>query len=157
MDTTTEINQKKMEMHFVVRSKSLVYWTQDIIRRKLMTKGGKIYALTSAGGSKVIKYYGAVSAAKACLESYIRQLAVELASKGITANALKAGVTDTPALRKIPSNNILIDNALQRNPSKRLTLATDVAEFILEVYKNDSSWMTGNVINIDGGESITEL
>ncbi|MFC2093567.1 SDR family NAD(P)-dependent oxidoreductase [Bacteroidota bacterium] len=156
-DPKNEINQKQIEMTLDVMANSLVYWTQDVIRRKLMTKGGKIYGLTSAGGTKVIKYYGAVSAAKASLESYIRQLAVELAGQGITANALKAGVTDTPALRKIPSNNILIDNALQRNPSGRLTLASDVAEFILEVYKNDSSWMTGNVISIDGGESITEL
>jgi NAD(P)-dependent dehydrogenase (short-subunit alcohol dehydrogenase family) len=156
-DLKKEINQKQMEMTLDVMANSLVYWTQDVIRRKLMNKGGKIFALTSAGGTKVIKYYGAVSAAKACLESHIRQLAAELGEMGITANALKAGVTDTPALKKIPNRDKLIENAIKRSPSRRLTLASDIAEFILEVYKNDSNWMTGNVINIDGGESIIEL
>jgi enoyl-[acyl-carrier-protein] reductase (NADH) len=60
------------------------------------------FAMTSAGGSKAIPNYGAVSAAKDIIEAHIRQLAVELAPAGITANAILAGVTDTPALRQIP-------------------------------------------------------
>ncbi len=49
--------------------------------------------MTSSGGQRQIEFYGAVSAAKACLESYIRQLAMELGSKGISANSIRAGVT----------------------------------------------------------------
>lgn len=152
-----EINQKQLEMTIDVMANSLVYWTQDIIRRKLMHRGNKIFALTSAGGSKVMHYYGAVSAAKACLESHIRQIAMELAPMGITANAIKAGVTDTPALRKIPNSDFLLENAIKRNPQKRLTLTQDVADFIRNIYNNDSHWMTGNIINVDGGESIVEI
>ena len=114
-------------------------------------------AMTSSGGSKVIEYYGAVSAAKACLESHIRQLAFELGKKGIAANALLAGVTISPALKKIPNNDLIIQNAMRRNPQGRLTTPEDIADFILDNYKRESHWMTGSVIHIDGGESITEL
>ena len=61
--------------------------------------------MTSAGGHRVWPTYGAVSAAKAALESHVRQLAVELAPSGISVNALQAGVTDTPAARRIPGSD----------------------------------------------------
>ena len=156
-DPDKEIKQKQMEMTIDVMANSLVYWTQDMVRRKLMTHGSKIFALTSSGGSKVTRYYGAVSAAKSCLESHIRQLSFELAKKGISANAIMAGVTDTPALRKIPNHEKIIQLALQRNPQGRLTTPQDIAGLIIDIYKNDLTWMTGNVIRVDGGENIVEL
>jgi len=156
-DPDKEIKQKQMEMTIDVMANSLVYWTQDLVRRKLMGHGSNIFALTSSGGSKATHYYGAVSAAKASLESHIRQLAIELARKGISANALLAGVTDTPALRKIPNNERIIKSALDRNPHGRLTTPEDIAGFIIDIYKDNLIWMTGNVIRVDGGENIVEL
>lgn len=156
-DIEQEIKQKQMEMTIDVMANSLVYWVQDIVRRNLMAPGGKIFALTSSGGAKVMKYYGAVSAAKACLESHIRQLAIELSGKGISANAILAGVTDTPALRKIPNHEKIIKSALDRNPHGRLTTPEDISGIILDIYKDDLTWMTGNVIRVDGGENIIEL
>jgi enoyl-[acyl-carrier-protein] reductase (NADH) len=87
----------------------------------MMGENARIYAMTSSGSTRVIPSYGAVSAAKSALESHIRQLAFELAPKGITANAIRAGVTDTPALRKIPGNDQLIEAATKRTPAGRLT------------------------------------
>ena len=102
---------------------SLVYWVQDCLRAGLFDWGGRIFAMTSAGGTRAIPNYGPVSAAKAILEAHIRQLALELAPAGITANAILAGVTDTPALRLIPGHEKLMEIARQRNPHKRLTAA----------------------------------
>ena len=152
-----QVNQKQIEMTLNVMANSLIYWTQDIINKKLMVRGGKIYGMTSSGGQRQIEFYGAVSAAKACLESYIRQLAMELGSMGISANSIRAGVTATPALSKIPKSQNIIDNAIQRNPEHRLTTPEEIALFIVDNYKQDSHWMTGNVINLDGGESVVEL
>ena len=60
-----------------VMAHSLVYWSQEIIGGGLMGEGGRIFAMTSSGGHRVWAAYGAVSAAKAALESHIRQLAGE--------------------------------------------------------------------------------
>ncbi len=89
------ITPKQMEMTLDVMAHSLVYWTQGLVSRGLMGDGGRIYAMTSSGGDRVSPFYGPVSAAKASLESHCRQLALELAPLGITANAIRAGVTDT--------------------------------------------------------------
>jgi NAD(P)-dependent dehydrogenase (short-subunit alcohol dehydrogenase family) len=147
--------KSQMDMTLDVMANSLVYWTQDVVGRGLMGTGGRVYAMTSAGGTRVLPYYGPVSAAKAALESNIRQLAAELAPRGITANAIRAGVTDTPALQKIPGNEAIKDGAVVRNPSGRLTTTDDVARAIVVLSHPDTYWITGNVIGVDGGEDIT--
>ncbi len=148
------VTQAQMEMTIDVMANSLVYWTQGIIARGMMKRGGRIYAMTSSGGHSVIPSYGAVSAAKACLESHIRQLAMELGPLGITANAIMAGATDTPALRKIPGNVDMLRVAKQKNPGGRLTTPEDVAKAIALLADERSFWVSGNVIGVDGGEDV---
>jgi enoyl-[acyl-carrier protein] reductase III len=144
----------QMEMTLDVMAHTLVYWTQEVVSRGLMTEGGRIFAMTSAGGTRVLPHYGPVSAAKATLESHVRQLAVELAPRGITANAIRAGVTATPAAQKIPGYDELAAQAAKRNPQGRMTRTEDVARAIVVLSHPDTYWMTGNVIGVDGGEDI---
>jgi NAD(P)-dependent dehydrogenase (short-subunit alcohol dehydrogenase family) len=149
-----ELTSKQMDMTFDVMANSLVYWTQDIHRLELFSDDARIFAMTSEGSSRIWPSYGAVSAAKAALESHIRQLAVELAPFGVAANAIQAGVTDTPAQNKIPGADEMLDGALRRNPHKRLTTTQDVACAIRALSVPGLGWMTGNVIRVDGGESL---
>jgi len=148
------ITPAQVDMTLDVMAHSLIYWVQELVSRRLMSRGGRVYAMTSSGGTRVWAAYGAVSAAKAALESHIRQLAIELAPLGITANAIRAGVTDTPALRKIPGSEIIKQTALEGNPSGRLTTPEDVAAAIVALSRPETYWMTGNVIGVDGGEDI---
>jgi enoyl-[acyl-carrier protein] reductase III len=148
------ISAKQMDMTINVMANSLVYWIQDLMDAELLAHRAKLYAMTSSGSLRVTPYYGAVSAAKAVLESHVRQLGLELAPHGITVNAIRAGVTFTPALRKIPGHETMIDLALSQIPFKRLTEPADVAKFICAQVLSDESWATGNVFNVDGGESM---
>ncbi len=148
------VTQAQMDMTLDVMAHSLVYWTQEVVGRGLMGPGGRVYAMTSSGGTRVLPHYGPVSAAKAALESHIRQLAAELAPRGIAANAIRAGVTDTPALQKIPGHEAIIEQAKRRNPSGRMTTPEDVARAIVVLSHPDAYWITGNVIGVDGGEDI---
>ena len=149
------VTASQMDMTLRVMAHSLVDWTQAILARDLMGKNGRIFAMTSSGSNRIIPSYGPVSAAKAALESHCRQLGYELAPRGITVNAIRGGVTDTPALRKIPGNEELIEGASGRNPSGRLTTPEDVADAVVALCSPLTHWVTGNVINVDGGEEIT--
>jgi len=148
------LTRQNMEMTLDVMANSLVYWVQDTMARDLLGEGSSIYAMTSSGGTRVIPSYGAVSAAKSALESHIRQLAYELGPKGIRANSIRAGVTDTPALRKIPGNDLLLDRAAESNPRGRLTTPEDVALAIGALAGPGGGFISGNVIGVDGGEDI---
>jgi enoyl-[acyl-carrier protein] reductase III len=144
----------QLTMTLDVMAHSLVYWTQDVVARGLMAGGGRIFAMTSSGGARVLPSYGAVSAAKAALESHVRQLAMELAPRAITVNALRAGVTATPAAQKIPGYAAIEQSARRRNPGGRLTTPEDVARAVVVLSHPDTAWITGNVIGVDGGEDI---
>jgi NAD(P)-dependent dehydrogenase (short-subunit alcohol dehydrogenase family) len=148
------VTPAQLDMTVDVMAHSLVYWVQEVVGRGLMTRGGRIYAMTSSGGTRVLPHYGPVSAAKAALESHIRQLAAELAPHGITANAIRAGVTATPAAQKIPGYETIAAEARRRNPNGRMTTPEDVARAIVVLSHPDTYWITGNVIGVDGGEDI---
>ena len=154
-DPKERLTAKQMEMTLNVMAHSLVYWTQDLFHNNFLSRGSKIFSMTSSGSVRVVPYYGAVSAAKSALESHTRQLALELASYGITVNAIRAGVTYTPALRKIPGHETMIDLALSQIPAKRLTQPGDIAKFISALAISDEEWATGNIFNVDGGEMIS--
>lgn len=147
------VTQKQMDMTCDVMAHSLVYWVQDVLGRDLMSNEGRIYAMTSTGASQVWRGYGVVSAAKAALESHVRQLALELGPRGITANAICAGVTDTPALKKIPDNETMVGVAIRKNPSHRLTRPEDVGRALVALAQPCTYWLTGNVLYVDGGEA----
>jgi enoyl-[acyl-carrier protein] reductase III len=156
-DPKAAVDRKKMEMTQDVMANSLVYWVQDLYRRGFLGRGSKIFAMTSEGSSRVVPSYGVVSSAKAALESHVRQLAMELARRGsgITVNAIRAGVTDTPALRKIPEAQLMIDITMKRNPTGRMTTTQDVANAILALSGEGTDFINGDVISVDGGEYIT--
>jgi len=147
-----DVTPKQMDMTLDVMAHTLVYWTQGLVHRGLMGEGGRIFAMTSSGGDRVAPAYGPVSAAKAALESHCRQLALELAPRDITVNAIRAGVTDTPALRKIPGSDRMVEQATANNPHGRLTRPEDVASCMVALAEPGTHWMTGNVIRVDGGE-----
>ena len=156
-DPKAAVDRRKMEMSQDVMANSLVYWVQDLYRRGFLGDGSKIYAMTSEGSSRVVPSYGVVSSAKAALESHVRQLAMELARRrsGITVNAIRAGVTITPALMKIPEHDEIIAAGHRRNPTGRLTTTADVANAIVALSGEGTGFISGEIIGVDGGEFIT--
>ncbi len=153
-DEKERMTKAQMEMTLDVMAHSLVYWVQDLATAELLGAGAHVFAMTSAGGHRIWPSYGAVSAAKAALESHCRQLAVELVARGIAVNAIRAGVTDTPALRKIPGNAEMIERVLAVHPAGRLTTPQDVANVIVAMARPETAWMTGNVLGVDGSEDL---
>jgi NAD(P)-dependent dehydrogenase (short-subunit alcohol dehydrogenase family) len=153
-DTSKMLKKKQIEMTMDVMANSLIYWVQDLFIAKLLAENSRIFAMTSIGSERAILSYGAVSAAKAALEAYCRQIAVELAPYKITANAIMAGLTDTPAAAKIPGFEKMLRHAREHNPFQRNTVPQDVAKAISLLVDEKFYWITGATIKVDGGESI---
>jgi NAD(P)-dependent dehydrogenase (short-subunit alcohol dehydrogenase family) len=148
------VDEPQMEMTLRVMAHSLVYWVQDLVRRGLLVRGSRVYALSSIGAARVLPVYGAVSAAKATLESHARQLAVELAPHGIAVNCLRPGVADTPAVRAFEDHEAHIAAALERTPTGRLTTPEEVAKVLVALADPEITRISGAIIPVDGGESI---
>lgn len=153
-DPDEAVNESQMDMTVRVMAHTLVYWAQDLVRRDLLLSGSRVYALSSGGAERMAPNYGAVSAAKAALESHMRQLTLELGPRDIAVNCLRPGVTDTPALRAIPGHEDYIEEALRRNPRGRMTTPEDVAKTLVALADPAVTWISGAVIPVDGGERI---
>lgn len=133
---------------------SLYEWSKQLIDFRLFADAARIISFTSEGNSKVIPGYAAVSAAKVALEAITRNMAVEFAPLGISANCIQAGVTDTESFNRIPGSGELKKYALKRNPSGRLTEPEDIANVVYLLCTPEARWITGTIIKVDGGESL---
>jgi NAD(P)-dependent dehydrogenase (short-subunit alcohol dehydrogenase family) len=151
------ISRKNLEMTLDVMANSLLYWTQDLFHSELLADNSRIFAFTSIGSSRAMDNYGAVSGAKAALEAYCRQIAMELAPHKITCNALLAGMTATPAGIKIPGFVDKLEYVAEHNPYHRNTLPEDISKMVAMMSDEELYWVTGQTICVDGGEGILSL
>ncbi len=133
---------------------SLVEWVSAIYSNGLFAPDSRVISFTSEGNTKAWKHYAAVSAAKVALEAITRSIAMEYAPYGIRANCIQAGVTDTASLRIIPDADKLLAMASRRNPYKRTTTPEDVANAVYLLCTDESAWINGAVIPVDGGEHL---
>lgn len=133
---------------------SLYEWASEIVHRQLFAADARILSYTSDGSYRAMQHYAAVSAAKAALEAITRSMALEFAPHGIRANCIRAGVTDTASLQKIPGGNALLNDSKERNPFQRLTTPEDAANVVYLLCKNEAAWINGAIIPVDGGTHI---
>ncbi|HMH23366.1 MAG TPA: SDR family oxidoreductase [Puia sp.] len=131
---------------------SLLDWTRSLLAGEHFHTDARIIGLTSEGAHKYWEGYAAVSIAKSSLESLVTYMAVELSKYGLKTNLIKAGITDTPSLKRLPASEELIRLAAIRNPLGRLTRPDDVANVIYLLCTDEASWINGSVIHVDGGE-----
>ncbi len=133
-------------------STSLLDWTRDLLQAHFFHSDARIIGLTSEGSHKYVENYAAVSIAKASLQSLVTYMAVELSKYGLKTNLIQAGVTETPSLKRIPGSDELIEFSKRRNPMGRITQPADVANVIYLLCTDESAWINGSLIHVDGGE-----
>jgi enoyl-[acyl-carrier protein] reductase III len=118
-----------------------------------MESGSSIVAISSLGSQRVLDNYILIGTSKAALESVVRYLAVELAPRGIRANAVSAGVVDTGALEHFPNKDEML-RSVERTPAGRLVEPEDVAAAVSFLCSDDAAMVRGQTLIVDGGFSL---
>lgn len=127
-----------------------VLWLGQRMAKESTGGPGRLIALTSPFSRRYVEGYAAVGPSKAALESLVVYLAVELAAKGITVNAVSGGLVDTELLRsRVPEKSL--DAWARRTPIPRLGEPTDIVSLVAWLAGEGSEWMTGQVLTMDGG------
>lgn len=153
MDITVE----QLDAAFDSQVKAFVLSVQEAA--KLMSDGGRIFAMTYAEGSRtggLLPWVG-MGSAKAAMESLVRYFAVALAKRNITVNAISPGWTEDSVLNSLPDQvQDLIRNWHARGwtPMGRLGTPEDVGNVVRLLCSEDAGWITGQVIYADGGASL---
>lgn len=125
---------------------------QCLPRLKKSDKGSIVLFSTIAVQSG-FPFHAQVSISKGAIEGLTRSLAAEFAPQ-IRVNAIAPSLTDTPLAGKLLSTEEKKENLAAKNPLKRIGQAEDVAEAALYLLTEKSSWVTGQVMKVDGGYSV---
>ncbi len=119
-----------------------------------MAPGSSIVGVSSLGSTRVLDNYVLVGTSKAALESVVRYLAVELAPRGIRANAVSAGVVETGALEHFPNREQMLEAGRRRTPAGRLVEPDDIAGAVAFLCSADAEMVRGQTLIVDGGFSL---
>ena len=148
-----DIDDQAWDLAMEVNAKAYLHCVQRA--KEMMPSGGKIVAITSLGSQRYIKGYGSIAVSKAAIETLTRYLAVELAPQRINVNTVCGGFIDTEALRSLPAFENLKQQVITRTPGERLGQPEDIADVVAFLCSEDSRWITGQTIIVDGGFSLT--
>ncbi|HUL14760.1 MAG TPA: SDR family oxidoreductase [Terriglobales bacterium] len=127
----------------------------------LMSEGGRIIAITFAPGGRFGSWqpWVAMGAAKAAMEALVRYFAVALASRGITVNCLSPGWVEDSVLDSLPE---VFQTGLREwqergwTPMRRLGTPADIGNAVALICAEEASWITGQLIDVDGGASLVD-
>lgn len=141
-----DIFKKEMDLNFF----SLVSVVKTIIPR--MTEGSSMVFFSTVAVGTGMPFHTSVAAAKGAIEGFAKSLAAEFAPK-VRVNCIAPSLVDTPLAGRLLSNEKKRDMMSERHPLKRVGNAEDIANIAVFLLSEKSTWMTGQVVGVDGGMS----
>ncbi len=124
-----------------------LYCSRYAIRYMLKSRAGSIVNIGSLSGLTGVSGQVAYSAAKAGLHGMTRSLATEMGPKGIRVNAIAPGFIESSVVESMPEERVGVKNI----PLRRLGQPVDVANAVRFLVSNQASYITGSVLNVNGG------
>ena len=131
---------------------SLIKVLKTVMPKLIAADNSSIVLMSTVAVQRGMPFHSSVSASKGAIEGLTKSLAAEYAPK-IRVNAVAPSIVDTPLANRFLNNDLKIEKSAQKHPLKRVGNSTDIAETINFLLSEKSSWMTGQVIGVDGGTS----
>ena len=149
------INRAEMDKVFNINFFGPVLLTKSLLKAKKLNKGGSVVYVSSVDGPRVVHVGNSVySAGKSALVGMARNMAVDLASKKIRVNCILPGTTDTPLIRTTNVTEESLAEVAKTFPLKRFGTPEDMANGIIYLLSDASSFVTGTELVIDGGYTL---
>ena len=137
--------RKQMEVNFF----SVYQFTQYIVKLMIRTKKGSIVNISSTAGLDGNSGKSAYGASKAALIAMTQSVAAEVGNQGIRANCIAPGITETEMLSTMP--DYIVEAVKNDVDLKRVGKPEDIADTAVFLLSDLSSYITGQVIRVDGG------
>ena len=141
-----QVTEEQYDSIFDLNARGTFFVLQEAARR--VADGGRIVAVSTAGTQMPLPAAGLYAASKAAVERFAFSLAKELGARQVTVNVVAPGATDTDGLVMDADS---VAQIVAQTPLGRLGRPDDVADVIAFLAGNDARWITGQLINVNGG------
>jgi NAD(P)-dependent dehydrogenase (short-subunit alcohol dehydrogenase family) len=149
-DQPTEEFRRVLELNVVGTFLCLKHSLPAMVR----AGGGSFVGISSIAGHLTHPYFGAYPVAKAGIEQLVRNAADEYGEQRIRCNAIRPGFVATELMALIPRDSSVFTSYVDNTPLGRVGEPEDVANLVRFLLGPESSWLTGAVIDLDGGHSL---
>lgn len=128
-----------------------IFVIQENLKRLKSSGAASIVLFSTVAVQTGMSFHSSVSVAKGAVEGLTKSLAAEFAAANIRVNAIAPSLTDTPLAEKLLSTEEKKDAAGKRHPLGRVGNPDDIAQMVSLLLSEQGSWITGQIIGIDGG------
>lgn len=129
--------------------------TMKYAARELVSGGGgSIVGISSIAASNTHRWFGAYGPSKAGMDALVRLAADELGPSSVRVNGIRPGLTRTELVSLITGGGPVLDDYQAATPLPRIGEVEDIAALTLFLLGDQSTWITGQIINVDGGQSL---
>ena len=139
---------------FTLNIQSSILLIQYLLKKKRIKEGGSVCFISSVSSNYAQVGNSVYSSTKGAVNSFSRSLALELAPKRIRVNAILPAFVKTDLLKNSPINEENLNEHLKKFPLGRFGRPEDIAYLTIYLLSDESEWMTGSLLTIDGGYSI---
>lgn len=143
-----EAFENDLQINFI----SLVKVIQTVLPNLTASNQSSIVLFSSVAASMGMPFHTSVAASKGAIEGFAKALAAEYAPK-IRVNVIAPSLTDTPLADKFLNNDVKKEKSSERHPLKRFGQPEDIAQMANFLLNDNSSWMSGQILHVDGGMS----
>ena len=144
------LKPEAFEADFQINVMGFVKSLQAVLPK--LTTNSSVVLYSTVAVKVGMPFHASVAASKGALEGLGKSLAAELAPK-TRVNVIAPSITNTPLADRFLNNEAKVEKSAQRHPLKRVGEASDIAAMTRFLLSNDSSWMTGQILGLDGGMS----
>lgn len=130
---------------------------QKVLPNLKKSGNASVVLMSTVAAKTGMPFHASIASAKSAVEGLVRSLAAEYAASGIRFNAIAPSLTDTPLASALLSTPEKREAAAQRHPLKRLGTPDDIAKAVEFLLSDGSSWITGQIIGVDGGLSTLKV
>lgn len=149
------VSQEEIERVFQINCFAPVMLVNRLLKAKKLSKGGSVVFVSSVDGPKIVHAGNSVySGSKSALVGMARNMAIDLASKKIRVNCVLPGTTDTPMIHTGSATDESLAETAKSLPMKRFAQPEEIANAIVYLLSDASSYVTGTELVVDGGFSL---
>ena len=144
------LKPEAFEVDFQINVMGFVKSLQAVLPK--LTANSSVVLYSTVAVKVGMPFHASVAASKGALEGLGKSLAAELAPK-TRVNVIAPSITNTPLADRFLNNEAKMEKSAQRHPLKRERQADDIASLTRFLLSDESSWMTGQILGLDGGMS----